>query len=59
MCRKSNMETYITICKIDSQREFAYGSGNSNRGSVSTLRSEMGREGSKFQKGRDICYTYG
>ena len=21
--RKSNMETYITICKIDSQREFA------------------------------------
>ena len=23
MCEKSNMETYITICKIDSQREFA------------------------------------
>ena len=23
MCRKSNMETYITICKIDSQQEFA------------------------------------
>ena len=23
MYRKSNMETYITICKIDSQREFA------------------------------------
>ena len=22
-CTKSNMETYITICKIDSQREFA------------------------------------
>ena len=35
MYRKSNMETYITICKIDSQREFAV-SGNSNRGSVST-----------------------
>ena len=23
MCGESNMETYITICKIDSQREFA------------------------------------
>ena len=23
MYGKSNMETYITICKIDSQREFA------------------------------------
>ena len=43
---KSNMETYITICKIDSQWEFAQelefpipmgiGSRNSNRGSVST-----------------------
>ena len=32
----SNMEIYITICKTDSQREFADGSGNSNRGSVST-----------------------
>ena len=34
--RKSNMETYITICKIDSQQEFAVWLGNSNRGSVST-----------------------
>ena len=33
---KSNMETYITICKIDSQGNLLYGSGNSNRGSVST-----------------------
>ena len=29
-------ETYITICKIDSQQEFAVSSGKSNRGSVST-----------------------
>ena len=36
MYGKSNMETYITICKIDSQWEFVYGSRNSNRGSVST-----------------------
>ena len=33
---KSNMETYITICKIDSQQELLYGSRNSKRGSVST-----------------------
>jgi len=31
MYGKSNIETFITICKIDSQWEFAYGSGNSNR----------------------------
>ena len=36
MCGESNMETYITICKIDRQWECAVGSGNSNRGSVST-----------------------
>ena len=36
MYGKSNMETYITTCKIDSQREFAVCSGNSNSGSVST-----------------------
>ena len=37
MYGKSNMDTYITICKIDSQQEFAvYVSGNSNRGSVLT-----------------------
>ena len=35
MYGKSNMETYITICKIDSQWELS-GSGNSNRDSVST-----------------------
>ena len=33
---ESNMETYITICKIGSQRNLLYDSGNSNRGSVST-----------------------
>ena len=36
MFGKSNMETYITICKVDSQWEFAVSSGKSNRGSVST-----------------------
>jgi len=36
MYGKSNMETYITVCKIDSLGNLLYGSGNSNRGSVST-----------------------
>ena len=36
MYGKCNTETSITICKIDSQRYLLYGSGNSNRGSVST-----------------------
>ena len=31
---ESNMETYNTIRKIDSQWELLYDSGNSNRGSV-------------------------
>ena len=34
MYGENNMETYITICKTDSQWEFAYGLGNSNRGSI-------------------------
>ena len=33
---KSNMETYITVCKIDSQWEFAVGLRKLNRGSVPT-----------------------
>ena len=37
---KNNMETYITICKIDSQREFR--PRNSNSSSVSTWMGGMG-----------------
>ena len=44
MFGKSNMETYITICKIDSQQDFLSGSGNSKRGYGSTEWSGMGRE---------------
>ena len=33
---ESDMETYITICKIDSQWEFAVYSENTNSSSVST-----------------------
>ena len=49
MYGKSNMETYITICKIDSQREFAvwlcmYLGGWDVTG-----------DGGEVQKGGDIC----
>jgi len=43
MYRKSNMETYISICQIGNVY-LLYGSGNSNRGSVSTWRVGMGQE---------------
>ena len=36
MFGESNVETYITICKINSQWDLLYVSGNSNRDSVST-----------------------
>ena len=37
MYGESNMETYITICKIDSQYgNLLYASGNSNGGCAST-----------------------
>ena len=36
MYGRSNLEAYITICKIDSQQEFVVWLRNSNRGSVST-----------------------
>ena len=36
MYGESNMETYITICEMNSQWKFAVWLRNSNRGSVST-----------------------
>ena len=51
MYGKSNMETYITICKIDSQWGFAVWLRKPYRGSVSTWRGEMGREtGGRFKR---------
>ena len=55
MYGKSNMETYITICKIDSNRNLLYGSGNSNRGSVQTKGWKGEEDGREVQKGEDIC----
>ena len=52
---ESNMEAYITICKIDSQREFAVWLRKLKQGSVSTQRGGMGKEmGGKF-KMEGIC----
>ena len=57
MYEKSNMETYITICKIDSQPEFAVCLRKLNRGSVSTWRGGVGREmGGSFK--REGMYVY-
>ena len=38
------METYITICKIDSQQEFAVQLRKLKQGSVSTWKGGMGKE---------------
>ena len=54
---KSKMETYITICKIDSQRNLLYGLGNSNGGCVSIYRDGLGKElGGRFKK--EGIYVY-
>ena len=56
MCGKSNMETYITICKIDSQREFAVWLRKLKQG-LCINREGWAEEGDgrEFQKGGDIC----
>ena len=57
MYGKGNMETYVTICKIDSQWEIAVWLRNSNRGSVSSERGGRGREmGEKLK--REGLYVY-
>ena len=61
MYGKSNMETYITICKIDMQREFAVWHRKLKQGLCINLEGWNGeRDGKEFQKGGDIyIYTYG
>ena len=57
MYGEGNMETYMTICKIDSQWEFAVWLRKLNRGSVSIQRGGMGREmGGRFK--RKGIYVY-
>ena len=54
-CMKSNMETYITICKIDSQREFAVWLRKLKQGLCSNLVGQDGEgDGREVQKEEDI-----
>ena len=55
-CMESNMETYITICKIDSQWEFAVWLRKLKQGLCINLEGWNGEEsGREVQKGGDIC----
>ena len=56
MYGKSNMETYITICKTDSQREFAVRLRKLKQGLRINLEGCDGEgDGREVQKGGDIC----
>ena len=58
MYGKSNMETYITICKINSQREFAVWLGKLKQGLCINLEGwDQERDGRKIQKGGVICIS--
>ena len=60
MYGKSNRETYITICKIDSQWEFAVCLRKLKTGALYQSRG-VGWEGrwEGGSKGRGYMYTYG
>ena len=56
MYGESNMETYITICKIDSQWEFAVWLRKLKQGLCIHLEGWNGEgDGRGIQKGGDIC----
>ena len=53
---KSNMETYITICKIDSQQEFAVCLRKLKQGLCINLEGWDGEgDEREFEKGGDKC----
>ena len=56
MYGKSNMETYITICKIDSQQEFTVWLRKLKQALCINLEGMDGEgDGRELQKGGDIC----
>ena len=56
MYGKSNMETYITICKIDSQREFAVWLRKLKQGLCNNLEGLDGEgDEREVKEGGDIC----
>ena len=59
MYGKSNMETYITICIIDSKREFALWLRKLKQGLCINLVGLDGvGDGREVQKGGDIVYLW-
>ena len=53
---ENNMETYITICKIDSQQAFAVCLRKLEEGLSINLEDRDGEgDGREVQKGGDIC----
>ena len=55
MYGKSNMETYITVCKIDSQWEFAVWLRKLKPGLCINLEVDGVGDGREVQRGGDIC----
>ena len=56
MYGKSNLETYITICKIDSRREFAVWLRKLNQGLCVNLEGWGGKgDRTQVREGGDIC----
>ena len=56
MYGESNTETYITICKIDSQQEFALWLRKLKQGLCINVEGWDGEgDGRELQKGGDIC----
>ena len=56
MYGKSNMEIYITVCKIDSQGEFAVWLRKLKQGLCVSLEGQDGEgDGREFQKGGNMC----
>ena len=56
MYGKSNIETDVSICKIDSQQEFVVWLRKLKQGLCINLEGWDGeRDGKEFQKGGDIC----
>ena len=58
-CMESNMETYITICKIDSQWEFAVWLRKLRRALYQPRGVKWGQRQEGGSNGRGYMYTYG
>ena len=56
---ENSMETYITICEIDSHENFMCDSWNSNQGSATTQRGGMGwKVGGRFKQEWPYVYLW-